>query len=470
MKPIPAKEFAEIVAYHVERAFALSVEVRAPRAMLEPRARAALDRALALGERARRRQDIGLIQVFAHTATAALAALGDAASAQDRVAVALLSADERRLVSSYREALDAYTEAVRIAGTIGRTDLAAQAHLGAATTLVWSAGSAEDFRDFREHADTAARLFQDIGDSGGEIEAGIIRLEVLWGNGQVEELLVRGRALRERAREIGDDARELLICGRLVPAALNHGQLELSDEYQARTDELVAKLSARVPPWARTTVCSRLRRAGDTDAALRCNEELEQVARRELDPLLFMSRYRSTGEILAVEYRRYEEARPFVELGLELSVRIGEQWSRAELTGTRAIIVAAAGDLARAEQLLADGTDHASRGDVFAAAWIVYCRARVEEIAGRKSEADVAYRQAAAAFEASGFGTTIWSALALLDHADFLASDGRSAEAAPLLAAAEAKLGLQTGQRAARLARMREALTDKRSDARTPTS
>src|SRR5207245_1566698 len=61
-------EFAEIVGYHIERAFALSTEVRAPRAVLEPRARAALDRALALGERARRRWDVGLIRPYASTA------------------------------------------------------------------------------------------------------------------------------------------------------------------------------------------------------------------------------------------------------------------------------------------------------------------------------------------------------------------------------------------------------------------
>ncbi|HEY6097852.1 MAG TPA: AAA family ATPase, partial [Anaeromyxobacter sp.] len=232
------EEYAEIVAHHVERAFALSLEVRSPRAVIRPRARAALDRALALGERARRRQDIGLLQPYARTATAALAALGDAASVEDSVAAALLSADERRLVSQYAEALDAYNEAARLAGTMGRPDLAARAHLGAATTLVWSAASADELKDFREHADAAGRLFKQAGDSGGEIEAGIIALEALWGNGKVDELLVRGQALREQARAIGDDARELLICARLVPAALNNGELRLADEYQARTDAL----------------------------------------------------------------------------------------------------------------------------------------------------------------------------------------------------------------------------------------
>src|SRR5438132_2173676 len=73
-------ESAEIVAHHIERAFALSTEVRAPRAVIEPRARAALDRALVLGERARRSRDLGLLRPYAATANDALAALGDAAT------------------------------------------------------------------------------------------------------------------------------------------------------------------------------------------------------------------------------------------------------------------------------------------------------------------------------------------------------------------------------------------------------
>ena len=455
------EEFAEIVAYHVERAFALSLEVRASRATIEPRARAALDHALALGERARRRQDIGLIQPYARTATAALAALGDAASAEDRVATALLAADERRLVSAYSEALAAYDEAVRLAGAMRRPDLVARAHLGAANTLVWSAASAAELRAFLDHTEAAERLFKETGDAGGEIEAGIIALEALWGNGKVDELLVRGRALQERAREIGDGARELLICGRLVPAALNDGNFALADEYRARTDALVAALGARMPPWARSAACSRLRRAGDTDAALRCYDELEETARTELDPLLFMSRYRSTGEVLAVEQRGYEEAGPFVERGLELSVKIGEQWSRAELTGTRAIIAAASGDLARAEEILREADELASRGDIFAITYVSYCRARVAEIAGRLGEAEAGYRKAADGFAATGFAKTIWRALALLDSIELLIAEGRGADAAAQLATAEEVLGPQTGQRGARIARLREALARK---------
>src|SRR5438477_1290985 len=89
-------ESAEILAHHAERAFALSSEVRAARKVVEPRARRALELALALGERARQRQDLGLLAPSAATAAAALAALADGVAAADRVRVALLSANERR--------------------------------------------------------------------------------------------------------------------------------------------------------------------------------------------------------------------------------------------------------------------------------------------------------------------------------------------------------------------------------------
>src|SRR5207248_11525008 len=123
-------EFAEIVAHHVERAFALSAEVRAPRAVIEPRARAPPDRAVVLGERARRRTDLGLLQPYAATAQTAIAALGDAATAEDRIGVALLGANERQLATAYTEARRAYEEAAGLALEVGRRDLAARAHLG----------------------------------------------------------------------------------------------------------------------------------------------------------------------------------------------------------------------------------------------------------------------------------------------------------------------------------------------------
>ncbi|HYR93020.1 MAG TPA: adenylate/guanylate cyclase domain-containing protein, partial [Methylomirabilota bacterium] len=122
------EEYAEIIAHHIERAFALSAEVRAPAAVLEPRARAALDRALVLGERARRRQDVGLLRPYSRTATDAVAALGAAATAEDRIGALLHAGDERRLsATAFRESLTLFAEAARLAAENTRPDLEARA-------------------------------------------------------------------------------------------------------------------------------------------------------------------------------------------------------------------------------------------------------------------------------------------------------------------------------------------------------
>jgi class 3 adenylate cyclase/tetratricopeptide (TPR) repeat protein len=452
------EEFAEIVAHHVERAFALSVEVRAPRVVVEPRARAVLDRALTLGERARRRQDHGLLEPYAAAASSAIAALGDGASTEDRISVTLLNADERLLASQYPKAIAGFAEAVRIAHNIGRGDLEARAHLGAASVLVWSAVGADPLREAEEHSAEAARLFRESGDTGGEIEAGLVALEGLWGRGELTALIERGVVLQQRAHEVGDGIRELRLCARLFPASIIAGRLALAEQYRTLTNELVARLGARPPRWAETGRCGLKRVAGDLGAALECYAALEQTARREADPNMVINTLRNQGELLAIDQRRYEDARPFIEQALELSVRIGDQWNRAELTGTSAVLASARGDLATAERLLGQGDEHASRGDVFAIAYLQFSRARVYELAGRTADADAAYTLASTTFSESGFGRSFWCAHVYLDHAEFLAANGRAAEAASRVAHAEELLGPQFGYRAERIARLRQQL------------
>lgn len=204
------------------------------------------------------------------------------------------------------------------------------------------------------------------------------------------------------------------------------------------------------------------RASGDLDAARECYEDVEQTARREADSNVVMSTLRNQGEILAIDQRRYEDARPFIERALELSVRIGDQWNRAELMGTSAVLAAARGDLAVAERLLADGDEHASRGDVFAIAYLQHCRARAYELARRTADADASYRLAAVTFSGSGFSRSVWCAQVYLDHAEFLAANGRAADAASRLAVAEEVLGPQIGYRAERIARLRQLVASAR--------
>jgi class 3 adenylate cyclase len=457
------EEFAEIVAYHTERAFALSVEIRAPRNIIEPRARVVLDNALELGERARTRRDLGLIRPHASAATAALAALGGAASAEDRLSVQLLQANEQLLATTYEEAVASFTDAARVADELGRKDLSARARLGAAATYVWTAQSAAEIEALVRNAEEAAQLFRELGDTGSEIECGLIALDADWASGALERLLEKGRVLRERAHEIGDGARELLLCARLAPAATQEARHELAAEYLARADELVAQLGARPPVWLRVSRCGVLRIDGDLEATMRCLEALAHLARVEREAMLEMPLYRGGAEVEALERRRYTEAAAYADKGLALSVRTGERWNRAELTATRAICTAASGDVAAAERQLADAYALAARGDVFAVAHITHCKARVLELAGRAVEAEATLRESAAQYTNSGYGRGLWRAVVHLDLAQLLADHGRPAEAQQQVDEAEGELTPQIGERAARIAKLRERIAAARA-------
>ena len=170
--------------------------------------------------------------------------------------------------------------------------------------------------------------------------------------------------------------------------------------------------------------------------------------------MFLMSYYRNLAEIMAMEQRRYAEASSFAERGVDLSVRLSEWWNRVEMTGTLAVTAAGLGDIARADQLIADATKMKT-GDVFADAYIAHCTARIHELAGRTAEAETAYRDATARYDTTGFRRAYFVSMTFLDHAGLLHGLGRDAEAAALVEEAEARLGTQLGERAELVAKLR---------------
>jgi class 3 adenylate cyclase/tetratricopeptide (TPR) repeat protein len=449
-------EFAEIVAHHVERAFALSAEIRAPRAVLGPRARAALDHALVLAERARRRQDVGLLRPHAATVRAAVEALGDAATDVDRLSVTLLGAEELILTRVYDGARARFEEAAELAAAMSRPDLGARAHLGAAQAMVFAAATREDIAALITHTAEAERLYGQVADPGGQIESGLVALESLWARGETAALIDRGLALYERARELGDRVRELHLCARLAPAVGVMGRREEAAGFLRRTDDLVQELGARTPPWARAAKCGALRQAGELGAALRCYGEFAEIGRIEQDPQYPMAALRNSSDAL-LEQRRFVEAHEAARQGLELSVKLNEWWNRAELTGMLGVTTAALGD-ADAGLALIDALGDRSH-DVYASAFLVWCRARIYEIAGRADVALDAYVKADEAIGATGFRRQLLNGLIHLDHAEFLHTLGRAEESLAHLAEAEAMLGPQSGERAERLRSLRVQIT-----------
>jgi class 3 adenylate cyclase/tetratricopeptide (TPR) repeat protein len=450
------EEFAEVLAHHAERAFSLAAEVRVHQDVLGPRAKRALDWALALGDRGRRREDVGLLAPNAATAAAAIAALGSDATPDEHARVALLAAEERRLFGDYLPATDSFERSFQLALAAGRTDLAAWSRLGLLRVLALSA----DFdhammAKFERDASEAARLFIESGEPGAALEAGLSALDVYWASGQLGEMLERGRVLRERAQRLGDGPRELLICARLIGAAGQSGASELAAEYERAAEALVARLGLRMPQWGRISRCARLRLTGDFAAADACMQALYAEGVAERDPVLQISSLRNRGELL-IEAGRPAEARPVLEHALVESVRTGELWSRTEITAALGQIAAVSGDDVRARDLIRDAESLMRETDLYAVAFVAFSAGRVNELGGRPADAEASYRRALEVLTRTEYVFRVaWMRLIV---AEFLFKQGRVQDAQREFDAAEPILRHQVAEGARRNAALREAL------------
>jgi class 3 adenylate cyclase/tetratricopeptide (TPR) repeat protein len=454
-------EFAEVLAHHAERAFSFSAEVRAHQDVLLPRARRALEWALALGDRGRRREDIGLVAPNAAVAAAAIAALGSEATPEQHARVALLAAEDRRLSGDYIPATAAFERSFELAVAARRTDLAAWSRLGLARVLALSADfDAAMMVRFERDAADAARLFVESGEPGAALEAGLIGLERFWADGKLTEMLDRGQALRERARQLGDGPRELLICARLIAAASQSGDVELAEEYERAADSLVAQLGARMPHWGRVARCAHLRNLGDYAAADACLQALYTEGVAERDPMIQIGGLRNRGELL-IEWGRVAEARPLVEQALAASVRTGELWNRTELTAASGQIAAAAGDDARARELIGDAEAMVRETDLYAIAYVAFSAGRVNDLGGRPAEAEASYRRALEVLGQTEYVfRAAWMRLVL---AEFLLKQGRTSDAKREFDAAEPFLRHQVAEGARRTTALRESVAHVRS-------
>ena len=451
------EEFAEVVAHHAERAFALSAEIRAHPDVIERRARIALRHALDLGDRARRREDIGLLGATAAVAAAALEVLGDRGGAVERARGALLHAEQLRLSGDLVPAVPAFDRAIELADAAGRADLAAWSHLGNARVFVLAGefDAATMAARFDRDLSEATRRFTEAGDEGAALEAGLVDLERYWASGELTVMLERGAALIERAKQLGDRPRELLITGRLIGAAGVSARSELAARYLRTADELAAASGLRVPFWVRSARCLVPAMRGDLAAAAACQERLRSEAVVERDPVLEIIGLRIGGEDL-MELGRIDEAAPRLQQGFDLSVRMGELWSRTELTADLAMIAAARGDQDRADRLIAEAQTVVRESDRFALSYVAYASARVHQVAGRAREAEADYRRALEVMVATEYHLPMaWMQLRFVE---LLLQSGRLVEARAELELVEPFLGETVGDIGRRMAEARTAV------------
>jgi hypothetical protein len=109
----------------------------------------------------------------------------------------------------------------------------------------------------------------------------------------------------------------------------------------------------------------------------------------------------------------------------------GDRWSRTELYCFRARLDVAAGDLDGARNAIAAAEATLRHEDVAAVSELHGARGGLAAAEGRDAEAEAEFRAADAGARATEY---MWWAMTSLDLAEFLVSQGRLAEAAPLAA------------------------------------
>jgi ATP/maltotriose-dependent transcriptional regulator MalT len=191
-----------------------------------------------------------------------------------------------------------------------------------------------------------------------------------------------------------------------------------------------------------------------------CYQALYAEGIAERDPVLQISSLRNRGELL-VEAGRPADARPALEQALAQSVRMGELWSRTEITASLGQVAAAAGDDGRARALIRDAEALMRETDVYAVAFAAFSAGRVNELADRPTEAERAYRHALEVLAPTEYVfRTAWMRLTF---AAFLLKQGRVHEAKREFDVAEPFLRHQVGEGARRNAALTEALAAARA-------
>jgi predicted ATPase/class 3 adenylate cyclase len=442
-------EIIEIVAYHAERALTLSTELRLSGPTMADRARRALDLALSAGERAVARQDTRSAPTFLATSRAAVAALGDALDPPSRARQTLLEGEVAAIAPDYAAAQQILREAAQLAEAANMHAVAGTAWRELASVVVTAMGSDDEWVTIADAVASARREYQAAGDERGRIAAEIIGLEDLYAHGRLTEMIRESLRLADEAEAIGDLARVAAIKARLIAPALWHGEAILGEELAAAAihlcDELGLAGTRRVAQFFQARL-AWLR--GDLDdAEARCRA-LIQDAEDAGEGGYRLSSYRLLAETL-LDQGRFVDAKAVLDRAIAISISTGDRWSRTELHCFRCYAELPLGDLAGFHADLAVAEATLRHEDVAAVGEVHVAQGRLAAAAGRDADAEAAFRAADAVARSTEY---MWWAMTSLELAEYLASRGRLAEAAPIAAEVDAAMrGWGYGLRRARI-------------------
>ena len=424
-------EFLEILAYHAERAFSLTRELRLGGDVLERRAARALKWNMPRAERALSREDAKVLA----TAVSMAQSAAEAAPRDDdvKLRLKLLEADSLRLAARFADALVAAKEAADLATQKGNQRAAAAAHLCASQIELMRG----EFAAVHREANEAARLYRLTGDLAGEIDAEWSLVRDRLGGGEGWPAVQETLRLAERANTIGalGKAAELLgLAGIFATEAGHPAQAERSiEEATAIADQL--GLISRSPIDLGRSHLARLR--GDPAQA-------EQILRRSLEVVEDMGTLwdaitiRRHLAILLTDLARYDEADSVLEQALKDSEETGERWNRAEILARRALAAMQRHDLEAAERYARLGLESRTAGDGSGDSETHYALGQLRVAQGRHADAEAAFRQTLKALDGMGYSEV--STEFCIGIARFLAERGRATEATRLLDRAQAYL------------------------------
>ena len=446
-------EYAQIVAYHAERALALSLELRLAGPLVQDRARHALAVNLEAAAQVAMLRSVDVTAGFLEAARRAVSVLGDAAAAAERIALTIAEADLLELRGRYEEASATFGSARDLSLAHGHASLAARAQNGRLRVMVWAGEGIELFH--AEQAE-ATRLAELSGEASIRLDTALLLLEERWGDGQLALMRSEGEALLTLAAEAGETARAAFINARLAGCAVFLGDREGYERYAAAAARLSAEAGTPEPPWAEHGRARRLLMLGQVDDAASAYDRILQHAEEVGDAQRVVAALRGLADCLMAD-ERFEELEGVLPRAIELSLETGERWSRAELLGVRAIGAARRGALADAERWVEEALAQVREGDATGAAETELALGIVRSLAGRHDDAERHLRRGIDGIRGTEYTTVLPRHLAA--YAELQLERGRAAEANALIDEAEAidlRSGYDVGGR--QLRRLRQAL------------
>jgi class 3 adenylate cyclase len=418
-----ADEYAEIIAYHADRAYLLSREMRLPPEALRPRAQIALRWSLFLAERARSRNDFPVMADRIAGARVAIEDLDPNEGIGDRLRLRLLEAHDYSALDHYDAAIAAAAEVRDRATTIERWDLAAAAQLTLARI--------DQRRDpigtrTTEQIAEAARLFRLAGDPLGELETEWLNVLSRLGQNDWSAIDVDGEVLAERAAALNDPARAASWYGILAVFAAKGGRSRNARKFLTRTATFMNLVGFHSATWFVMAQATIEMLSGDADASA---ARLRQAIAAEGDEgwgTIFLER--TLSECL-MRAGSLVEADAVLADALKRSEESGELWNRCELLAKRALVAIRSGDLEMGERYVQQSLQTAMPGDASGAIESTWALIELRAAQGRDVEVETAFRQISV--PPGGYYDIAMDRD--LCFARFLVSRGRGNEAVPLL-------------------------------------